>query len=108
MGPEKKQEFDPAQRAAFALQFRRHHRFQIVVLLGGILFYAVHGVVVLSAGTWEESWGYGTLGLFGCGLMYWGSAAKHNRCPACDHFFGWRPPTRTRNFCAACGSHLID
>ncbi len=106
MDSEKKQEFDQEQRAAFAGQFRRHHRFQIFIVLGGILFYFVHFVVILSAGAYEESWGYGLLVLFGAGLVCWRSAWKHNRCPACDHFFGLRPPTRTQAFCAACGSRL--
>ena len=108
MDPEKKQDFDQGQRAEFARQLRRHRRFQILSALGGTFVYAVHGVVVLSAGTYEESWGYGLLPLFGGGLMCWRSAWQHNRCPACDHFFGRGLPTRTRKICPACGSQLIN
>ena len=108
MDPEKKQDFDQEQRAEFARQFRRHHRFQIFILLGGILLYMIHGVVVLSAGIWDESWGYGLIPLFGGTLLFWSSSLKHNRCPACDHLFGRGPPTRTRKFCSACGSQLIN
>ena len=108
MGPEKQQDFNQEQRAEFARQFRRHQRFQIFLLVGGILLYFVHMVYALSADIWDESWGYGLLPLFGGGVMYWSSAAKYNRCPACDHFFNRGMPTRTRKICPGCGSQLID
>ncbi len=107
MDPETKQHFDQEQRAAFERRFRRHHRFQIFSLVGGLVFYFVHMVYALSADIWDESWGYGLLPLFGGALMFLNSARTHNRCPACDHFFGRGLPTRTRKICPACGSQLI-